>query len=90
MSIIINIKGIDDKKYNVSKYIRIKLYFIELADMTLIEREFHVVNNLTATTLIDIDIIKLERISLDFNTNVVRFECCNDVSMSIKVYSYSK
>ena len=87
---IMNIKGIDNKKYNVSEYIRIKLYFAELASVALIKQEFHVIDNLTVTALIDINIIKPERISLDFDNDIVRFECCDDVFVSIKVYSYDK
>ena len=90
MSTVMNIKGINNKKHNVSEYIRIKLYFAGSADVILIEREFHVINNLTVTALIDINIIKLERISLNFGTDIVRFEYYNDVLVSIEVYSYSK
>ena len=90
ISTIINIKDINNKKYNVSEYIRIKLYFVELASIALIEREFHVIDNLTVTALIDINIIKLKRINLNFNNNIVRFEYYNDVLVPIKVYSYNK
>ena len=37
MSTVINFKDINNKKYNVSEYIRIKLYFAELANIILIE-----------------------------------------------------
>ena len=88
ISTVINIKGINNKKYNVSEYIRLKLFFYELADIALIEREFHIVDDLTITVLIDIDIIKLKRITLDFGNNTAIFGYYNNTSISIEVHSY--
>ena len=90
MSTVINIKGINNKKHNASEYIRLKLFFHKLADIALIEREFHIVDNLTVIALIDINIIKSKRITLDFDNNVAIFGCCDNTSILIKVYSYSK
>ena len=90
ISTVMNIKGINNKKYNVSEYIRLKLFFYKLADIALIEREFHIVDDLTITVLIDIDIIKLKRITLDFGNNAAIFEYYNNISISIEVHSYSK
>ena len=85
-----NIKDISNKKYNASEYIRLKLFFYELANIALIEREFHIINNLTVIALININIIKLKRITLDFGNDTAIFEYCDNISISIKVYSYSK
>ena len=90
ISTIINIKDINNKKHNVSEYIRLKLFFYKLANIVLIEREFHIVDNLTVTALIDINIIKSKRITLDFGNNIAIFECYNNTSILIKVYSYNK
>ena len=90
ISTIMNIKDINNKKHNASEYIRLKLFFYESANIALIEREFHIVDNLTTIALIDINIIKSKRITLDFDNNVAIFECCDNTSIFIKVYNYSK
>ena len=90
ISTIINIKDINNKKHNASEYIYLKLFFHKLANIALIEREFHIVNNLTIIALIDINIIKLKRITLNFGNNAAIFECYNNTFIFIKVYSYSK
>ena len=87
---MINIKDINNKKYNVSEYIRLKLFFHRLANIALIEREFYIINNLTIIALIDINIIKSKRITLDFGNDVAIFEYYNNTSILIKVYSYNK
>ena len=86
---IINIKDINNRKHNVSEYIRLKLFFYKLA-IALIEREFHIVNNLTAIAFIDINIIKLKKVSLNFNNDIAIFKCYDNTSIFIKIYSYSK
>ena len=64
--IIKGIKEINSNKYEISEYIRIKIYLSNKNKITiLIEREFYVIDNLIIKTLIEINIIKLKEIILD-------------------------
>ena len=59
-------KEIKNKKHEASEYIKIKIYLLSKNKIiTLIKREFHVVNNLIIKTFIKIDIIKLKDIILN-------------------------
>ena len=60
------IKEINNNKYEISEYIRIKMYLSNKNKIIiLIEREFYIIDNLTIKTLIDINIIKSKEIILD-------------------------
>ena len=66
ISILITIKEINNNKYEVNEYIKIKIYFFNKNKIIiLIEREFYIIDNLTAKTLIKINIIKSKEIILD-------------------------
>ena len=66
ISISITIKEINSNKHEVSEYIRIKIYLSDKNKIiALIEREFHVIDNLIVKTLIEIDIMKSKEIILD-------------------------
>ena len=66
ISTLIIIKRINNNKYEVSEYIRIKIYFSNKNKIIiLIEREFYIIDNLIIKTLIEINIIKSKEIILD-------------------------
>ena len=90
MPTMMNVKGIGDRKHDASEYVRIKLYFPGPDGIALIDREFHVVDDLTATALIGIDIIKPEGICLDFSQDVAKFGCCNNLAVPIEVHTHGK
>ena len=90
MPTVMNVKGIGDRKHDASEYVRIKLHFFGPDGIALIEREFHVVDDLTATALIGIDIIKPEGICLDFGKDVAKFGCCDNLAIPIEVHSHGK
>ena len=54
----------------------------------MIEREFYIVNNLATKALIDINIIKLERIVLDIEKDIIIIESYRDIKVSITSSSY--
>ena len=55
-------KDINSNKYEISEYFQIKIYFSNKKEIiTLIKREFYVINNLTIKTFIEINIIKSKR-----------------------------
>ena len=63
---LITIKEINNNKYEISEYIKIKIYLSNKNKIIiLIKREFYIINNLIIKTLIEIDIIKLKEIILD-------------------------
>ena len=71
----ITIKGINNNKHEVSEYIRIKMYLSNKNKMiALIEREFHVIDNLIVKALIEIDIMKSKEIILDLQNDVMRID----------------
>ena len=66
ISTLITIKEINNNKYEISEYIRIKMYLFDKNKIiALIEREFYVIDNLIVKTLIEIDIMKSKEIILD-------------------------
>ena len=88
MSTSITVKGINSNKHEASEYIKIKMYLSGKNEMiALIEREFHVVDNLTAKALIGIDIMKSKEIVLDLQADVMRIGVCQDLEISIVVTS---
>ena len=66
ISTSIIIKEIKNKRYEVNKYIRIKIYLSNKNSLiALIKREFYIINNLTAKALININIMKSKDIVID-------------------------
>ena len=73
MALLMTVRGLSTNTYNTSEYIRIKIYLLDKNNynIALIKREFYIVDNLTAKTLIDINIIKLEGIVLNVVRNII-------------------
>ena len=66
ISTLITIKEINNNKYEVNKYIRIKIYlFNKNKIIALIKKKFYIIDNLIIKTLIEINIIKSKEIILD-------------------------
>ena len=73
ISTLITIKEINNNKYEISEYIKIKIYLSNKNKIIiLIKKEFYVIDNLIAKTLIEINIIKLKEIILDLQVDVIR------------------
>ena len=67
------IRGIRDKKYNTSKFTKLPIFFKSLEGIiTLINQEFYIVDNLSVKVLITIDILKPERIVINFRDNLIK------------------
>lgn len=80
------VKRIGSKRHEASEYVRIKMYLPgKKGAVALIERELHVVDNLTAKALIGIDIMKPEGIVLDLQNDVMRVGACQDLEIPIVV-----
>ena len=74
ISILIIVKDIENRKYNINKYIKLKIYFLDKNDIVIIERELYIVDNLIAKALIDINVIKLKRIVIDLKNNLIKID----------------
>ena len=75
MFILIIVKDINNKKYNVNKYIKIKMYLSNKNDViTLIKRELYIVDNLIIKIFIEINIIKFENIIFDLKYNLIKVD----------------
>ena len=84
----INIRGIGDRRYNTSEYIKISLFFFAQEGIAEIYRELYVVEDLTAVALIGIDILSPERIILDFDKDVTRFNAYKELQIPIGVHTH--
>ena len=77
MFILITVKDIDNKKHNISEYVKIKMYLSNKNDIiVLIERELHIIDDLIVKTFIEIDIMKLKSIVLDLKHNIIKIDAC--------------
>ena len=74
ISILIIVKNIENRKYNISEYIKLKIYLLDKNEIVVIERKLHIVDNLIAKALIDINVIKLERIVIDLENNLIKID----------------
>ena len=72
ISILIIVKDIESRKHNISEYVKLKIYLLDKNSTAVIERELHIVDNLTVKALIDIDIIKPERIVVDLRNDFMK------------------
>ena len=85
MPILITVKGIRNKKYNTSEYIKLKLYLLGLTGIAVIKRELYIINNLSIKALIDINIIKSEGIIIDLSKNIMKVGIYEDIKVPIIV-----
>ena len=81
------VTGISDRKYDVSEYIRIPLYVPTPSGIAMINRELHIVDNLTALALIGIDILDPERAILDFDKKVLRIGSDESLEAPISIHA---
>ena len=88
MLISIKVKGIGDRKHDTYKYIKLKMYLQSSNSNTaLINREFYIINNLTAKVLIGIDIMKPKGIVIDLGINIIKIGAYKDLLIPINIIS---
>lgn len=66
------------KSCDAGEFVRLRIYLPGKTGVALIERDFHIVDNLTIKALIGIDIIKPEGIVLDVARNLTTITSCNN------------
>ena len=83
----IRIRDLGTKKHNACEYTIIPIYIPDSDSnkIALIRRKIHIVNNLSAKTLIDIDIIKSEEIVLDIDRDFATIESYNSLQISMSI-----
>ena len=87
MPTFMTVKGISDRKYDVSEYVRILLYVLTLNSVAMVNRELYIIDNLTALALIGIDILDPERTILDFDKKVLRIGSCEGLETPISIHA---
>ena len=83
MSTLMTVKGIGSRKHNASEYVKLKMYLSDKNGTAVIERELHIVDDLTVRALIDIDIMKPERIVVDLGNDFMKVGACQDIEVPI-------
>ena len=79
------VKDIENNRYNISQYIKLKIYLFEKNITILIKREFYIVEDLTVKVLIGIDIIKPEAMTVDLSQDLMRIGACEDIKVFIVI-----
>ncbi len=77
------VRGIGTNTHDASEYVQLQMYLPGKNGTALIEREFHIVNDLTAKALVGIDVMKPERIVLDLGKNIMTVGSCRDIEVPI-------
>ena len=67
----IKVRKLSSKEYNIYKYIIISIYISNKDKIILIYYKIYIIDDLSTKVLISINIIKLERIILDTNKNLI-------------------
>ena len=86
----IRIHDIDDKLHDNSKYIKFDFYVIDtLSNQSSIiihfRREIHLMNDLRAHALLDVDILEFEQIIFDMSKRTITFFACSDLTVLMKL-----
>ena len=79
------VKGIGDRRHEASEYVKIDMYLPGKEKRALIQRELHIVDNLSAKALIGIDIMKPEAMIINLSRDVMTIGACNDLEVPIVV-----
>ena len=87
MPTLMTVKGISDRKHDASEYVRIPLYVPAPNGIAMINRELHIIDNLTALALIGIDILDPERAILDFDKKVLRIGSDESLEAPISIHA---
>ena len=83
----IKVRGLGSKEYDACEYAIILMYIPskDSRKVALIRREIYIVDDLSAKTLININIIKLERIILNTNKDLAIISSCQLLEVPISI-----
>ncbi len=84
------VRGIGDRKHDASEFAKVPMFFEGRNEagktrIAIIEREFYIVGDLPAKALIGVDILKLERMILDFATDMLKIGSCQHLTVPVQV-----
>lgn len=82
-----NVRGLGDKRHDASEYTKLEMYSPGDKGTAVIERELHIVDNLSADVLIGVDILKPEGMVIDLDQNILTIRSCEGLSVPINVSS---
>ena len=86
----IKIRGIESAIHDNSEYVILDLYmsgkYQENSATAHFKTEFHIVNDVKTNMLIEMNVMKSERINLDFENKIMIISTCRDIQVSINFH----
>ena len=80
------LKGIGSKRHEVSEFTKVKMYLPgKNGKIASIDRDLHIVDNLSAKTLIGIFIMKPEDMIVNLKRDIMTIGACGDLEVLITV-----
>ena len=84
------VRGIGSKRHEASEFVSLEMYLPGNGRrVALIEREFHIVDELTAKALVGVDILKPENIAINLSCDSMTIGACDDIVVPITVHTRS-
>ena len=82
------VKGIGNRRHQADEYVKLKMYLPDDKQrVALIERELHLVDDLSAKALIGIDIMKPESMTIDLGLDIMKIGSCKGLTVPITVHT---
>lgn len=81
------VRDLDTNQHDASEYALVFIYLSENKGTTLITREIHIIDNLSAKTLIEIDIMKPKCMMLDLQRDVMMVGSCQHLEVPIVTHT---
>ena len=85
MPTLINMQDIDDKHHDARKYVKLKMYFASSNNYVCIERELHIVNNLSVKIFIDVNIMISEKMNISIKCGTIIINACENMIVLISI-----
>jgi hypothetical protein len=83
----ITVRDIDIATHNCFEYVHLKLFISEFKDIAKLSRQAHVVDNLRAKFLMNMNILDFEEIILDISRRKMIFSLCENTEVNIRITS---
>ena len=90
MSTPITVRGIGSRRYKASEYAILEIFLPgNTRRLGLIEREFYIVDDLSAKALVGVDILKPEDITINFVRDIIVLRAYDNIVVPITVHTRS-
>jgi hypothetical protein len=83
----IAVRDIDIATHNCFEYVHLKLFISEFKNIAKLSRQAHVVDNLRAKFLMNMNILEFEEIILDISRRKMIFSLCENTKVNIRITS---